>query len=239
VAEEADKLLLIVTIAGLLEGCRHVAVGAASPIPAAGALLARELSGGALRVSLLGSQTQNPFTDGGTELFDCAAQGRIDAFFFSGVQIGGNGDINLLGVGDYPRLERRFAGCFGSSYLAFLVPRIILFREEHSRRSLVEQVDFVSAPGTSPDGVHRQGGPKALLTNRCLFGFADGRFVLESLHPGHTLEEVRENTGFHFNVARELGQTRAPDRATAELVRGPVLAGLDDAYPRFVASFAG
>ena len=93
-----------------------MAVGAASPIPAAGALLAGELSGGAVRVSLLGSERQNPFTDGGTELFDCAAQGRIDAFFFSGVQIAGNGDINLLGTGAYPDLERRFAGCGSANH---------------------------------------------------------------------------------------------------------------------------
>jgi glutaconate CoA-transferase, subunit B len=234
-----DRLLMIGAIARLLEGCRHVAVGAASPVPAAGALLARELTGGRMLVSLLGSERQNPFTDGGRELFDCAAQGRIDAFFFSGVQIAGNGDINLLGLGQHPNLTRRFAGCFGSSYLAFLVPRIILFREEHSRRSLVERVDFVSAPGSSPDGVHRQGGPTALLTNRCLFRFADGRFQLASLHPGHTLDEVREHTGFAFAAPETVGETIRPDRGMVELIRGPVVAGLRDAYPRFVERFAG
>ena len=41
--------LLIHTIAGLLEGCRIVATGASSPIPGAGALLARARSGGTLR----------------------------------------------------------------------------------------------------------------------------------------------------------------------------------------------
>ena len=72
--------LLIVTIADLLRERSHVAVGAASPIPGAGALLARERSP-ALRVSVLGSERHNTFTDGGRELFDCAAQGRIDGFF--------------------------------------------------------------------------------------------------------------------------------------------------------------
>ncbi len=124
--------LLIATIAGLLEGCRHVAVGAASPIPAAGALLARERSGGRLLVSLLGSESQNPFTNGGVELFDAAAEGRIDAFFLGGVQIDGAGNVNLLGLGRYPALKKRFSGNFGSAYLAFLVPRLILFREEHT-----------------------------------------------------------------------------------------------------------
>ena len=170
--------LLIATIAGLLEGCRHVAVGAASPIPAAGALLARERSGGRLLVSLLGSESQNPFTNGGVELFDAAAEGRIDAFFLGGVQIDGAGNVNLLGLGRYPALKKRFSGNFGSAYLAFLVPRLILFREEHTTKTLVERVDYVSAPGTSDPAIHRPGGPKALLTGRCLFSFADGRFCL-------------------------------------------------------------
>jgi len=44
------------------------------------------------------------------------------------------------------------------------VPKVILFRLEHSRRTLVAKVDFISAPGTSPHNVHRPGGPIALIT---------------------------------------------------------------------------
>ena len=76
--------LLIATIARLLAGVRHVAVGASSPIPGAAALLTRAQSDGATRVSVLGSRRHNAFTNGGVELFDLAAQGRIDAFFLSG-----------------------------------------------------------------------------------------------------------------------------------------------------------
>src|SRR5919108_2328808 len=122
--------LLICAIARMLEGLGHVAVGAASPIPGAAALLARALSGGRLRVSLLGSEDHNFFTNGGRELFDCAAQGRIDAFFLGGGQIDGAANLNLVGIGDYPRVSQRFPGSFGSAYLYFLVPRVILFREE-------------------------------------------------------------------------------------------------------------
>ena len=62
--------LLIVTIARLLAGVRHVAVGASSPIPGAAALLTRAQSDGATRVSVLGSRRHNAFTNGGVELFD-------------------------------------------------------------------------------------------------------------------------------------------------------------------------
>ena len=227
--------LLIATVAGMLGGCRHVAVGAASPIPGAAALLARERSGGRLRVSILGSEAHNPFTDGGRELFDCAAQGRIDAFFLGGGQIDGQANVNLVGIGDYPRTRVRWPGSFGSAYLYVLVPRVILFREEHSPRVLVPKVDFVSAPGTSPAGVHRPGGAYALVTGRCVFAFdrGAGRFRLASVHPGHSVEEIALNTGFAFERPEQVPVTEPPDAATLALIRGPVGSAIAETYPRF------
>ena len=163
--------ILITTIARLLDGVRHVAVGASSPIPAAGAMLLRALKKRAgappVRISILGSVEHNFFTNGSAELFDCAGQGRIDAFFLGGGQIDGHGNINLVGIGDYPASAPRWPGSFGSAYLYFVVPRVILFRWEHTRRTLVDKVDFISAPGASEPGIHRTGGPIALITERC------------------------------------------------------------------------
>ena len=68
--------ILIATIARLLEGCRSVVIGNQSPIPGSAALVARELSDGALRVTILGSRKHTDFTNGGVETFDRAAQGR-------------------------------------------------------------------------------------------------------------------------------------------------------------------
>ena len=152
--------LLICTFARLLDGVGHVAVGAISPIPGSAALLAQAQTsdeGGGMRVSIIHGDANNPFTDGGRELFDCAGQGRIDAFFLGGAEIDGEANINLLGLGDYPDLDKRFPGSFGSAYVYFVIPKIILFAPEHSRRVLVDKVDFISAPGTSPPGVHRPG----------------------------------------------------------------------------------
>ncbi|MFI4996342.1 MAG: CoA-transferase [Hyphomicrobiales bacterium] len=234
--------LLIGTIAELLAGCRHVAVGAASPIPGAGALLARARSGGALWVSVLGSIKNNFFTNGGVELFDCAAQGRVDAFFLGGGQIDGEGNINLVGTGTYPVTDIRWPGSFGSAYLYFLVKRVILFREEHSRRVMVDKVDFISAPGRSEEGVYRPGGPHALLTNLALFDYdrARHRFRLRSLHPGHGLEEVLDNTGFAFDRPKSVPETPAPDAAMLALIRKRVRGEIAEVYPRFAATaFAG
>jgi glutaconate CoA-transferase, subunit B len=227
--------LLICTIARMLEGLGHVAVGASSPIPGAAALLARARSGGRLRLSLLGSEDHNFFTDGGRELFDCAAQGRIDAFFLGGGQIDGAANINLVGIGDYPRTTVRWPGSFGAAYLYFLVPRVILFREEHSPRVLVPKVDFISAPGTSADNIYRPGGPYALVTGLCVFDFdrERRRFRLASVHPGHDLDEVRANTGFDFDAPDSVPPTAAPDAESRALIRDSVGREIAEVYPQF------
>ncbi len=233
--------LLIATIAGMLDGLGHVAVGASSPIPGGAALLARARSGGSLRVSMLGSEDHNAFTNGGTELFDCAAQGRIDAFFLGGGQIDGAANINLVGIGDYPQTTVRFPGSFGSAYLYFLVPRVILFREEHTPRVLVPKVDFISAPGSSEANVYRPGGPYALVTGRCVFAFDKERkrFSLTSVHPGHSADEVAEMTGFDFDRPDTVGQTPPPDAATLALIRGRVADEIAETYPAFAARVFG
>jgi len=229
-----DEELLAAVIADLIGNARHVAVGNASPVPATAALLARARGGGRPYVSLLGSRRQF-FTDGGVELFDCAGQGRIDVFFLSGGQIDGEGNINLVSIGDYDHPTARFPGSFGSGYLYYVVPKVILFRTEHSRRTLVPRVDFISAPGVSPANVYRTGGPLCLITNRCLFGFDRNRrrFHLASVHPGHGVAEVIEHTGFEFDLPDHVPVTRAPDPESLRLMREVVAPELAEVYPKF------
>jgi glutaconate CoA-transferase, subunit B len=236
-----DEELLADVICRLIGDVRHVAVGAASPIPATAALLARERGGGKPFVSLLGSRAHTFFTDGSRELFDCAGQGRIDVFFLSGGQIDGEGNINLVSVGDYERPKVRFPGSFGSAYLYYVVPRVILFRVEHSHRTLVPKVDFISAPGGSSDNVFRPGGPIALVTSRCLFDFdrARRRFRLVSVHPGHSVAEIIENTGFEFDRPSDVPVTPAPSAETLRLMRSVVAPMLAEVYPQFAQAVFG
>lgn len=224
--------LMIALLAREVMGLGHVVAGAISPLPAAAALLAQAMGG--TRATILGSKRFNCFTEGGRELFDCAAEGRIDGFFLSGGQIDGSANINLVGVGDPARPRVRFPGSFGSAYLYFLVPKIVLFREEHSRRSLVPRVDFISAPGTSPPGVYRRGGPKALVTGLARFSFA-GRFRLESIHPGHDLSEIEAATGFDFDRPASVPVTPGPTNAELDLIRGRVREEVAETYPIFAA----
>jgi len=234
-----DEELLADVIAGLIGDVRHVAVGNASPIPATAALLARERGKGRPYVSLLGSPKNTFWTDGARELFDCAGQGRIDVFFLSGGQIDGHGNINLVEIGDHTHPKVRFPGSFGSAYLYYVVPKVILFRTEHSKRTLVPDVDFISAPGSNAPNVFRTGGPVALVTNRCLFSFANGRFTLASVHPGHTVEEVIDNTGFDFDRPGVVPETPAPSPAALKLLRETVAPQLAEVYPQFAAQVFG
>lgn len=237
--------LLIYTIARLLNGVQHVAVGQSSPMPAAGAMLLRAMNQDAgkedVQLSILGSVKHNSFTSGAGELFDCAAQGRLDAFFLGGGQIDGQGNVNLVGTGDYPNSPVRWPGSFGSAYLYFLVPRVILFREEHSVRSLVERVDFVSAPGASDETVYRKGGPHALLTNAALFSFDRDarRFRLESIHPGFDWRDIRATTGFSYDNEKCETTTPLPDSKVLSTIRGRIREELHECYPQFAARMPG
>jgi glutaconate CoA-transferase subunit B len=236
-----DEELLAEVIARIIGDVRHVAVGNASPIPATAALLARARGNGLPYVSLLQSRKHNFFTDGGRELFDCAGQGRIDVFFLSGGEIDGEANINLVSIGDYDHPKVRFPGSFGAAYLYYIVPKLILFRTEHSRRTLVPRVSFVSAPGTSADHVYRPGGPIALVTNRCLFNFdrVRRRFSLASVHPGHNVEEIIEHTGFEFDRPDDVPTTIPPSQEALQLMRGVVALQLAEVYPQFAATVFG
>jgi len=229
----------ICTIARLLDqsDIKHIAVGAASPIPGSAALLAQALAPKRLRVSIIHGDSNNPFTDGGRELFDCAGQGRIDVFFLGGVQIDGQANINLVGSGNYPQVDRRFPGSFGSAYMYFVVPKVVLFRLEHTRRVFVPKVDFISAPGVSEPGVERRGGPWVLLTERCLMSFDAKQkcFTLMSVHPGHSVEEVRDNTGFDIIVPQSVPETAVPEASSLTLIRTQIRVEIGKTYPEFIS----
>jgi len=214
-----NEELLACVIARLIGDASHVAVGAASPIPAAGAFLLKQKNP-SLRISLLQKRRGNPFTEGSRELFDLAGQGRIDVFFLGGAQIDGEANINLVQAEG-----RRFPGSFGSAFMYSAVRKVILFREEHSRRVLVPRVEFISAAGN----------PAALLTGKALFSWQKDRrrFRLESFHPGSSEKDVRESTGFAYDVSSGVAQTPLPSEPELILFRTKIKTQIADDYPDF------
>jgi glutaconate CoA-transferase, subunit B len=206
--------LLACVVARLIGDAKHVAVGAASPIPATACELLKA-RGKQLRVSMLHKRKGNPFTEGSRELFDLAGQGRIDVFFLGGAQIDGEGSINLV------RAEgKRFPGSFGSAFMYSVVKKTILFRDEHSKRVLVPKVEFVSARGT----------PGALLTGKALFSWSGKGFRLESTHEAG---DVRGETGFDFQASERIPLTPPPTQEDLALLRSSVAQRIAPDYPDF------
>ncbi|MFN8559209.1 MAG: CoA-transferase, partial [Dehalococcoidia bacterium] len=101
-------------------------------------------------------------------------------------------------------------GGAGSALILPTAKRTILWRTQHTPRSLVERLDFVTATGN----VDR------LVTPLCVFRRDDGVFTLEALAPGATVERVRQATGFFFHAPHappELAPTAAELHALAEV----------------------
>jgi glutaconate CoA-transferase subunit B len=228
---------LAATLARLFAGARSIAIGANSPIPATAALLV-EAQRPETVITISGSARHDFYTGGGAEQFDFVAQGRLDAFVLGGAQIDGHGNVNLVAAGDYRRPDTRFPGSFGAAFVYFMIPNVILFSEEHSRRVLVPEVDFISAPGASPPGIYRPGGPTHLLTGKALFAFDRTRpgFRLASVHPGATTDEVAADTGFDFARGDAIPVTPGPSDAELALLRGGIRDTLKTIYPEFARS---
>ena len=115
---------------------------------------------------------------------------------------------------------KRFPGSFGSAFMYPMVAGTILFREEHSKRTLVPKVEFVSA----------RGKPKALLTGKALFSWQRDHFRLESVHERF---DVRAETGFDFDAPSDVPLTPPPTDEELGYLRGPVAKLVAADYPDF------
>jgi len=161
------------------------------------------------------------------ETFDLAQQGRLDLIFLGAAQIDQYGNTNLSVIGDYHRPKVRLPGGAASSFLCAVARRTVIWVTRHSPRVFVERVDFITGQGFL-DGPGRREelglpgeGPKRVVTNLGVFGFDEEtkRMRIESLHPGVSLEQVRENTSFELIVPEEVPLTSPPTEEQLELVR--------------------
>ena len=162
------------------------ACGTPSPLPAAALWLAKETHAPRAEVLVAGSPDW-PFDDEWQGFFDLAQAGRLNVFYLSGAQIDGQGNVNLMAVGDYHKPKVRLPGGAGSAILAYVVERVVLFKTAHEPRGLVSRVDVVTAPGYTPHLSPRQrpGRITRLITPKCVLAFDQPNApVLESLHPG-------------------------------------------------------
>jgi glutaconate CoA-transferase subunit B len=147
------------------------------------------------------------------DLFSYYLQGGlIDVGFLQGAQIDRRGNLNTTVIGDYARPSVRLPGSGGACEIAILAKRTFVIAPQ-SKRSFPERVDFI----TSPAGVS---GPAMVVTNLGCYEFVNGEMVLASLHPGCTVEQVRENTGWEIAIAEDLKCTTPPTAEELRIIRG-------------------
>jgi glutaconate CoA-transferase subunit B len=195
-----DELMAVLMSREVRDG-EVSACGALSQIPATGLLLAKERHAPNAELIILNTVFR-PFHTS-RQFHFLAQRGELGLFFVSGVQIDGYGNYNLHQIGADPeRPDVRFPGGYGGGMIYYCARRTVVFRTEHTRRSLVERVDYISAAGSSPADALRLGNPSKLITPKASFRFDKdaGRLRLESIHPPYTLDEIRENTGFDLGV---------------------------------------
>jgi glutaconate CoA-transferase subunit B len=146
------------------------------------------------------------------------AQGLVDLGFIGGAEVDRFGNLNTSYVGDPARPAVKLPGSGGGADIAVLSRRWVTLMS-HERRRLVERVSFVTSPGYgdgSPGWRKRNGllgaGPAAIITTLCVLRFPEGggEAYLDSVHPGHSVDEVRAETGWDLKVSDGVGETLEP-----------------------------
>ncbi len=155
-----------------------------------------------------------------------AEAGRLNSFCFRGAQIDAYGNVNNTVIGDYQRPKIRLPGGGGMADLGGVVPRIYLWATRHDRRTFVERLDFRSGLGYGDGPGFREslglaGGPRVCVTGLCVMDFHPElkRMRLRSVHPGVTVDQVRDATGFELIIEGDVATTPAPSAEEIELIR--------------------
>jgi glutaconate CoA-transferase subunit B len=148
---------------------------------------------------------------------------RPNVGLFGGIQVDRRGSVNMIGVGEYPRLRFRGPGTVGLAFAAHF-NRTMVYLHDHNARVLCEQVDHVSAPGHTEARARyarpHSKGPELVVTPQAVFGFdADGLAELRSISTGHSVRDVREHTGFAFSEVPGLAETAAPTAEQLAILR--------------------
>ena len=145
----------------------------------------------------------------------------IDVFFAGGLQIDPHGNCNLGPVGPWSHPTLRGPGGVGLPFVA-RAGRVVIYSMSHDRRTFVERVDFVSGPGF-PAGPRELpgGGPSLIVTPLCTMDFDPVTHLarLATLHPGVTLDQVMEATGFTPILPVKLETTLAPTPEELSILR--------------------
>lgn len=165
------------------------------------------------------------------DIMETAARGFVDYGFLGGAQVDPYGNLNSTIIGpDHHPPKVRLPGSGGANDVGSLCWRnIIIIR--HDTRRFVPQVDFVTTPGylTGPGAREAAGlppgtGPVAVVSTLALLGFDEEtkRMKLLATHPGVTVDQVVENTGFELIIPDEVAQNEPPTAEELHILRTEV-----------------
>ena len=159
--------------------------------------------------------------------FAQAQRGEVTVGFSSGAQADKYGNVNIVYIGgDYYKPKIRLVGNIYQTEHYTLHQREILMMD-HEKRNFVEKVDYITGPGyiDGPGSRERAGlrfgGPCMCLTNLGVMKFDEKtkRMKLESVHPGISVEQVQQNTGFELVISGKVPETELPTVEQIELIR--------------------
>lgn len=160
------------------------------------------------------------------DLMGLLQQGYVDLSFIGGAQVDRFGNLNTSYIGSPEAIETRLPGSGGACDLASLAKRHIIIMA-HEKRRFVPRVDYITSPGYGEGGAWRQrvglprGGPSTVITTMGVLRFhpETKEMVLASTHPGVTVQQVVENTGWPLQVAPDVTETPAPTAAEVAMLR--------------------
>jgi acyl CoA:acetate/3-ketoacid CoA transferase beta subunit len=165
-------------------------------------------------------ETYNPYR----AMFDVVWSGRRHVMMGAS-QIDSYGNQNFAAIGsDYSKPKVQLLGFRGApgntinDVTSYWIPN-------HSKNVFVERVDVVCGIGYDRAA---ELGPTAaryhelrrVVTNLCVLDFEgrDHRMRLRSIHPGVTVDDVVEATGFELEFAEDVDQTPIPDDDELHLI---------------------
>ncbi len=145
---------------------------------------------------------------------------KITLEFFRPAQVDAYGNTNNVVIGDVAKPTVRLPGCGGIADATTVWPRVEFYVPRHNKQVMIEKIDFVSGAGLRRNG-ERKAGPWRLVSDLGIMGFDEktGRMRIDSVHPGKTIEEIRQNTGFELLVSDDLQQTMPPTDEELRLLR--------------------
>jgi glutaconate CoA-transferase, subunit B len=161
------------------------------------------------------------------EMFQYWLQGgRISIGFLGGAQIDRFGNLNSTVIGPYDKPKVRLPGSGGATEIATSCQRIYVVMR-HNPRAFVQSLAFVTSLGHGVTGRERRAmgitteGPALLVTDLCTMIPDDEtkEFVVVSVHPGATKDQVRENTGWDLRFVDTVAETPAPTDGELEALR--------------------